>query len=320
MKIYLAPMEGITSYIFRNAHHKYFGGIDKYFTPFLAPNQAHAFMPREKRDVLPEHNEGLYVVPQILTNQAEHFMKAAKELKEMGYEEVNLNLGCPSGTVTAKRRGAGFLSDLEGLDDFLDQIFMELDMKISVKTRLGVEDPEEFYQLLEIYNQFPMEELIIHPRVQKDFYKNQPRMEYFSMAVEESKNPVCYNGNIFSREGYIEWKQQCPKVDLIMIGRGAIANPALSNAIRGESNLSKEDFLHFHDEVCQGYTTWMNGDRNVLFKMKELWYYFGCLFPDGKKQLKKIKKCQNLKAYDAAVKELVDGCQMQPERGFLSAV
>lgn len=319
-KIYLAPMEGITSYIFRNAHHKYFGGIDKYFTPFLAPNQAHAFMPREKRDVLPAHNEGVPVVPQILTNRAEHFIKTAKELKNMGYQEINLNLGCPSGTVVSKNRGSGFLRDLEGLDAFLDEIFEKLDIKISIKTRLGIEDPEEFLPILEIYDQFPLEELIIHPRVQKDFYKYQPRMEMFALAQTQSKHPLCYNGNLFSVAGYQKWQEEWDEVEAIMLGRGAIANPALPIRIKGGKDLTKEDFLKFHDEICSGYQTWMNGDRNVLFKMKELWFYFGSLFPDGKKQLKKIKKSQNLRDYEAAVAALCQQCQMDTERGFLPGV
>ncbi|MEE1312904.1 MAG: tRNA-dihydrouridine synthase family protein [Lachnospiraceae bacterium] len=320
MKIYFAPMEGITSYVFRNAHHKYFGGVDKYFTPFVTPSQAHCFMKREKRDVLPENNEGVPVIPQILTNQAGHFIKTAKELKSMGYEEVNLNLGCPSGTVVAKKRGAGFLADLENLESFLDEIFTKLDIKISVKTRLGIEDPEEFYDILELYNQFPMEELIIHSRIQKDFYKYDPRMEMFDVAVKESKNPLCYNGNLFSVNGYKEWKKKFPNVPCIMLGRGAIANPALPLAIKGKNNLSKEDFLKFHDEVCQQYEGWMQGDKNVLFKMKELWFYYGSLFPEGKKYLKKIKKSQNLKDYHEIVYQLVKQCEMNADRGFLSAV
>lgn len=322
MKLYFAPMEGITSYIFRNAHQTYFGGIDKYFTPFIAPNQAHCFSSREKRDILPEHNEGISVVPQILTNQAEHFIKTARELKHMGYKEVNLNLGCPSGTVTAKKRGAGFLSELEQLDCFLDRIFTDLDMKISIKTRLGVNHPEEFEALLEIYNDYPLEELIIHPRIQKDFYKGLPRDDWYQLAVRESKNTLCYNGNIFSTYQYQKWKQKFPDTKLLMLGRGAIANPALPLAIQNADKansigrLDIDTFLSFHQEICDGYLQWQNGEKNVLFKMKELWFYFGSLYPDANKLLKKIKKAQKLKDYYVAVDELVRTYTPEDEMGF----
>lgn len=316
MKVYFAPMEGITSYIFRNAHHKYFGGVDKYFTPFIAPNQAHCFTSREMRDILPEHNEGLCIVPQILTSKAEHLIRTARELKEMGYEEININLGCPSGTVVAKKRGAGFLSVPDLLDEYLDEIFQTLDMKVSIKTRLGIEDPEEFQELLEIYNQYPMEELIVHPRVQKDFYKGLPRMESFALAMKESKNKLCYNGNLFNQKQYEQWKEAYPAIDAVMIGRGAIANPQLPMYMLEGKRLKKDEFLAFHEEICHGYEEWMNGDRNVLFKMKELWFYFGTIFPDGKKYLKKIKKSQKVKDYMAAVEELVKNCELDERIGF----
>jgi len=316
MKIYFAPMEGITGYIFRNAHRKYFGGIDKYFTPFLAPNQTHCFMPREKRDILPEHNEGIPVIPQILTNQAEHFIKTAKVLKEFGYEEVNLNLGCPSGTVTAKKRGAGFLSEPDALDTFLYRIFAETDTKLSVKTRIGISEPEEFETLLEIYNAYPMEELIIHARLQKDFYKGVPHMDWFDYAVQYSKPKLCYNGNLFSAADYEKWKAAYPEIPSVMLGRGAVADPSLPLQLCGGKRMTKDVFLAFHQEICDGYLTWQCGDRNVLFKMKELWFYFGLLFPDGKKLLKKIKKAQNLKDYFAYVEQLVKQCEMDGQVNF----
>lgn len=311
MKIYFAPMEGVTGYIFRNAHQKYFGGIDKYFMPFLSPNHTNSFSAREKKDMMPENNEGLFVVPQILTNKAEYFIQTANLLKGLGYDEVNLNVGCPSGTVTAKKRGAGFLSELEALDEFLDQIFHTLDMKISVKTRLGVEDPEEFGPLLDIYNDYPMEELIIHPRIREDFYKGKPRLGYFEKAVQESKNKLCYNGNLFTREQYEDWQKQFPGVDTIMLGRGAIANPALPLMIKDETPLDTNAFLHFHREIVDGYLAWNNGDKNVLFKMKELWFYFGQLYPDAKKELKKIKKSQTVKAYLEIAEELIGNHEAQ---------
>ena len=182
MKLYLAPLEGITGWIFRRALHECFGGFDKYFVPFIRPNQMGHFSAREKKDILPDHNEGMYTVPQILTNRPEDFIRTAAKLKEYGYGEINLNLGCPSKTVVTKGRGAGFLAYPDRLDDFLYEVFQKCDIRISVKTRLGMEEPEEFGPILEIYNKYPLEELIIHPRVQKDFYKNTPNMEAFAEA------------------------------------------------------------------------------------------------------------------------------------------
>ena len=198
MRLYLAPLEGITGWIFRSAVHECFGGFDKYFVPFIRPNQMGHFSAREKKDILPEHNEGMYTVPQILTNRPEDFIRTAHKLREYGYEEINLNLGCPSKTVVTKGRGAGFLADPDRLDAFLDEVFEKCAVRISVKTRLGMDEPEEFCYLLEIYNKYPMEELIIHPRVQKDFYKNTPDLKVFAEALAKSRNPVCYNGDIFT--------------------------------------------------------------------------------------------------------------------------
>ena len=212
MEFYFAPLEGITGYLYRNAFEQSYGGVKKYFTPFLTPHTDKSFNTREKNDVLPEHNEGLYVVPQILTNCAEDCIRVARDLQKLGYEEINLNLGCPSGTVVSRGRGAGFLAEPKKLDAFLEQVVSELsDMRISVKTRIGVKEPEEFETLLSVYNRYPLEELIIHPRVREDYYKNKPNWEIFEKALQESKNPVCYNGDIFTMQDYQRLCEQMPE-------------------------------------------------------------------------------------------------------------
>ena len=198
MNLYFAPLEGIGGYIYRNAQADYFEKADKYFSPFLAPNQNRSISPKEYKDIAPEHNEGIYLVPQIMANNAEVFLKAVQELEQLGYQEVNLNLGCPSRTVVTKYRGAGFLAK----PDALEEVYGRINIRLSLKTRLGMEDEDEFEHLLEIYNKFPVTELIIHPRVQTDYYKNKPRMEYFLKALEISKNPVVYNGDIFTGDSY----------------------------------------------------------------------------------------------------------------------
>lgn len=202
MKYYLAPMEGITGYIYRNSYKKFFNNIDKYFTPFIVPNKSTSLKTKELRDISPKNNKGMNIVPQILTNDSEGFIITARKLQQLGYDEINLNLGCPAGTVVSKNRGSGFLAKREEIDIFLDEIFKIDDMKISIKTRIGKDSPEEFYELIKIYNKYPIEELIIHPRTQKDFYGNKPDLDIFKDALSLSRNPICYNGDIFTVSGY----------------------------------------------------------------------------------------------------------------------
>lgn len=323
MDFYFAPMEGITGYIFRNAHHACFPSMDRYYTPFITPKPGKSFTSRELSDVLPEHNEGICVVPQILTNQAEGFLKVADKLKEFGYTRVNLNLGCPSGTVVAKKKGAGFLAYPRELDAFLEQVFEGCGMEISVKTRLGKEDPEEFGPLLEIFNKYPLEKLIIHPRVQTDFYKNTPDLEAFSAAAAQSKNPVCYNGDLFSVEKVRGFTARFPQVDAVMLGRGLLVNPSLAadckNAgMGGERGTPDKEILGaFLERLAEDYSRVLSGERDVLFKMKELWFYLGKLFPEGEKYLKKIRKAQRLLEYRMAVKALLSDCPMQPPQHYI---
>ena len=304
MKIYLAPLEGITNYVYRRALFECFDGFDKYFIPFIRAKQNLNLSGREKKDLLPENNEGMYAVPQILTRKAEDFIRTVELLGEYGYEEVNLNLGCPSKTVVTKGCGAGFLDRPEELERFLDEIFEKCDIRISVKTRLGMEDASGFSELMKIYNKFPMEELIIHPRVQKDFYKNTPDLDRFTEAFATSKNPVCYNGDIFCVDDYRRICERFPELGAVMTGRGTLADPALARELRGGERLTKAEFRKFHDQVYQTYREEVSGDRNVLFKMKELWFYMGPLFTNNKKYLKKIKKSEKCIVYEGAVAEL----------------
>lgn len=305
MKYYFAPLEGISGYIYRNAYEKFFpNNIDKYFTPFIVPNQSKSLKTKELRDVLSENNNGLNIVPQILTNDSKGFIETCKKLKQLGYDEVNLNLGCPSGTVVSKFRGSGFLAKREELDNFLGEIFKIRDMKISIKTRLGVDSADEFYKIMKIYDKYPMEELIIHPRTRQDFYGNKPNMEMFKDALKSSKNTICYNGDIFSVKDYEKFIEECPSVDRIMIGRGSLANPGLINEIKGKGVVDKNILKEFHDEVCMGYKEILSGDINVLFRMKELWSYMIGMFEDSEKVAKKIKKERMLSEYNVIISRL----------------
>ena len=218
-KIYLAPMEGLTTYVFRRAYRKYFGGIDKYFTPFIANRSLSS---RERNEILPEHNTGMRLVPQILTNRADEFLDIAGQLADYGYDTVNLNLGCPSGTVTAKKRGAGFLAYPDELREFLDAVYDKCPIKVSVKTRIGVSDTVEWEQLLRLYAEFPMEELIIHPRLQRELYAGRPHTDAFRCTQERLAVPLCYNGDIVSPESLDALTKQLHPVQAVMIGRGIL--------------------------------------------------------------------------------------------------
>lgn len=304
MKFYLAPMEGITGHIYRNSYEKYFHNIDKYFTPFIVPNQSVSLKTKELKDLLPQNNKGLNIVPQILTNDADGFILTANKLKQLCYEEINLNLGCPAGTVVSKKRGSGFLAYPEELDKFLDEIYKIDNMKISIKTRLGKERADEFYKLIEIYNKYPLEELIIHPRTREDFYGNTPNLEVFKDALKLSKHSICYNGDIFTLNSYNKIINEFPEVNKVMLGRGILANPGLIGEIKNNEFANKEIIKMFHDEIFENYTILLNEDKNAMYRMKELWGYMSHIFTNNKKYYKKIKKAQKAIDYKNAVNSL----------------
>lgn len=306
MNIYFAPLEGITGYIFRNAFNEIYGHIDKYFAPFISPSEKCPLTPREMKDLTPENNHGINLIPQILTCRSEHFIEAAIELKKIGYNEINLNLGCPSGTVCAKGKGAGFLPQTTELQKFLDDIYAYSESegtKISIKTRLGYYSPEEFYDLAEIFNGYPVSELIVHPRIRGDFYKGEPRKEFFAYALEHVKCPLVYNGDIRTLKGYDELcKNFNTKLDPVMIGRGLISNPLLADKLGGsDAGSDPERFRLFHDTLYHEYQKVMSPDINVLYKMKELWSYWAVMFEDNSRDIKKLLKTKKCAEYEDIV-------------------
>lgn len=305
MKIYLAPMEGITGNIFRSNLHKYFGGVDKYFTPFISPCEKGTLSKKVLRDILPENNKGQYLVPQILTNSAEGFITMCRSLEQYGYTEFNLNLGCPSGTVVSKGRGSGFLAYPDELDRFLEEIYKS-DYRISIKTRIGRESPEEFYRLMEIYNKYPVYELIVHPRTRRDMYRNTPNCEMYRYAVDNSIIPLCYNGDIFGIEQYNSLMGRFPQTDKIMIGRGILINPALSLIINKKGCLTKEKLRNFYNGIYRDYEEILPGSTPLMHKLKELLTYMVYSFENSEKISKKIKKSKTIVEFDNAVNELFE--------------
>ena len=308
MKIYFAPLEGVTGHIYRNAYEEFYGKgrIDKYFVPFISPNQTNGFTAREQRDMNPDNNVNMPLAVQIMTNRADLFINAARLLYEKCYTELNLNLGCPSATVVTKGKGAGFLGEKEKLRAFLDEVYEHTPIPVSLKTRLGMRDPMEIVELLELFRQYPVKEWILHARIREDYYKYEPRLDAFEVAAKESPFPLCYNGDIFSVADYESICQRFPQVTSVMLGRGLMANPALIRQIKGGNPCTKEEFLSFHNRISHGYEEIMSGDRNVLFKMKELWAYWESLFIGEEKRIKKIKKANSLAEYHAAVSFLLE--------------
>lgn len=302
-------MEGITGEVYRRAYHTFFEPMNKYFTPFLNPNPKGKFSRQEWNEILPENNAGMYTVPQILTNRSEDFIRLARQLKEFGYEEVNLNLGCPSKTVVNRKRGSGFLFYPDELNRFLAEIFDKLDLKISIKTRSGKYDQDEFQELLDIYNQYPLEELILHPRVQQDYYKNTPDWNTFAYATQNSKNPLVYNGDIFSVKDYKTFHEKFPTTNTIMLGRGVLINPYLPAALKGKTDFNTEKLATFCDYLLQAYIEKSPEEKNAVVKMKELWWYLGKSFENSETYLTQIRKSQTVHEYQMAIELLFRECE-----------
>lgn len=317
MKFYFAPMEGVTGYCFRNAYHAAFPGMDRFYTPFLSANDSFQFTHREERDVAPENNQGLTVIPQIITNDPEMLVWAMLQMAERGYTEVNLNAGCPSGTVVAKGKGAGLLRDPDRLDEFLESTFTLLEregfgpgkgLSLSVKTRIGAWSSEEAEELLRIYNRYPLQELIVHPRVQKEMYRSEVHLDVFQMFTEASKHPLVYNGDIRTPADYQRITAQFPSISAVMIGRGLLMSPALVREIRGGPAASMEELKSFHEALLLNYQREMQSERNTLFKMKEFWNWLGQSFDGSERFLKEIRKADSILRHRAAVRNLLAGC------------
>lgn len=290
MQYALAPMEGVTGAVFRANHHRLFGGVDRYFMPFITPTADPKFTARQLRELAPANNAGLCAVPQLLTKSADDFLWAARALAELGYSEVNLNLGCPSGTVVAKGKGAGFLAHPEALNRFLDAVFAAVPVSISVKTRLGMQDPAEFDRLLSIFNQYPIAMLILHPRVRADFYRGHADQEAFAAALARSRNPVCYNGDLFTAQACMRTAVRFPSAAGLMLGRGLVADPALARKIRGGPPAGRAELQAFHDALYTGYCEAFGNERNAVMRMKELWSYQIHLFAHSEKYGKQLRK------------------------------
>lgn len=282
MDYWFAPMEGLTDRIFRRLHRQYFGGVGRYYMPFLSPT-AHRSLTHREEEALPMAVGG--EVPQLLTRVPEDFLWAARQCRDRGYDEVNLNLGCPSGTVCAKGKGAGMLCKPDELDAFLDTVCATTPLEISVKARIGYANAEEFPRLLEIFNRYPLKVLILHPRLRSQFYSGSVNLEASRLAYRESKNPLCYNGDLKSLADIQRLQQEFPALEQVMLGRGLLRNPGML-CPQGTQREALEAFM---DELFSAYRQRMGG-HNAMFRMKEHWSYLIDLFDGSEKLGKALRK------------------------------
>lgn len=314
-------MEGITNFIFRRVYLKHFGGIDLSYTPFIVANQTYSFKTKEKHELIPYDER---TVPQILSNNPDAFIHVAGYMKDLGYKEVNLNLGCPSPTVSGRGRGAGMLKDIEKLDAFLDRVFSAEGLPaVSVKTRAGVEDPAEVNAIAKLYKKYPFDKIIVHPRLLKDYYKGCVRRDCFRVFYENFEpGKLVFNGDINTAEDAAGIAREFPGVDKIMTGRGLLSDPLLPEKIKaaGADNTSTpadapadapsdapadaaERIFAFLDELWDEYAAYLSGEADVLAKMKELWSYLYRSFDDGDSILKAVRKARTKRDYIRCCRE-----------------
>lgn len=300
MEYYFAPLEGITDRFYRQLHCRYFPGINRYYLPFLSPTMHRALTPRESAELPPANTLSYCAIPQLLTKNSEDFLWMANQCAQLGYTQVNLNLGCPSGTVTAKGKGSGMLRTTDILDSFLYEIYKDPPLPISVKTRIGFQEPQEFPSLMEIFNRYPIHELIIHPRVRAEFYKGPVHMDTFALAVESAKMPLCYNGDLWSKEIVRDISQKFPSVKAMMLGRPLVGDPGMLLPTGTQVSTLEQ----FHDELFQTYVENFGGARNAMFRIKEHWSYLITHFEGSEKLAKRLRKTTDQGEFLAITREI----------------
>ena len=307
MNYYAAPMEGLTDRIWRQAHQRWFGAPEapvRYYAPFLSPPENRVLIKKKMAELEPAANPGVQVIPQLLAKDGELAAWMIGELRRMGYTEVNLNFGCPSGTVTAKGKGSGMLRDPQKLDAFLDAVFSQAGGPVSVKTRLGVARAEEFGEILNVYNKYPLCELTIHPRVMKQLYRGQADREAFAAYLPACTAPVCYNGDVTTAAQLHALEEEFPALSGIMVGRGLIADPALFRRARGGTPATKEELRGYLTDLYHGYTELFGSAGCAISRMKGHWFYLIHCFAGAEKLEKQLKKLREPWEYEVVVNQI----------------
>ena len=306
-----APLDGITRSVFRRVWYRRFGGADRIFVPFFSPTHHHIVTPRDLREITREGAEDLPLVPQVMSRLAPDFLWAAEVLEDLGYTEVNLNLGCPSGTVTAKGKGSGFLARPEELDAFFEEVFSSVRLPVSVKTRLGYQTVEEFPRLLEIFNCYPIACLTIHARVRPEKYKGPLHLDVFEAALRSSKNPVCYNGDLNTVAGVREVESRFPELEAAMIGRGGVADPALFRKLRGGPAATREELQAFTQELYREYQAFYGQVGTAAQRMREVWFYLIHLFADADRLNRDMRRFRTPGEYEAAERAIFQELELR---------
>ncbi len=308
--IYLAPIQGTTDRIYRNLFPLYFKGVDLAIAPFISSSRRRKPEQALLRELHPDKNTGIPTIPQILSSDPDDFIKLAHALYDIGCGTVNWNLGCPFPMVTRKGKGAGLLCYPVKVESFLKKTFASLKPKLSIKLRIGMEYPDEVLKLIPIFNRFPVEELIIHPRTGRQLYEGEVDLDMFGQCLDASKHRIVYNGDIDSAEKYLMLAKRFVRVDRWMIGRGLLRNPFLAEQIKfntGKTYLEKVKIIRtFHDHLLEEYSNILYGPAHILDKMKEIWTYMGSFFDNGKKLQKKIKKTHGLDNYMDVVNKMFE--------------
>ncbi len=305
----LAPLKGVTDVMFRNTYAEFFNGIDWSIAPFLSTPKGPRIKPSFLKDVLPENNRGMPVIPQVMSKCAENFLPLAMALQDLGYDSVNWNLGCPYPMVAKKGRGSGLLKDPEAIDRFLEKTSAVMPGQLSIKMRLGRHRADEIFLLLPILNRYPIKQIIIHPRTGVQMYKGTPDLEVFEQCLKLCQHPVIYNGDIVDREGFDRLQARFPEITTWMIGRAAVADPFFCDSLKGRHWGASEKngiFRAFHDALYARYAERLCGPSHLLNRMKAMWAYFEKSFEKGDKVRKKINKSQKIHQYEKIIRDFFE--------------
>jgi tRNA-dihydrouridine synthase len=308
-KLILAPLQGFTDAAFRQVYPRHFSGFDEALAPFISTMGQARLKPSRIKDVLPENNPILPVVPQILGNVAEDFIFLARYLADMGYTRVNWNLGCPHSKITKKLRGSGLLCRPDLIDAFLEQVIPAIPCALSVKVRLGRKTPDEIFELLPVFDRYPLDEIIVHPRTGVQLYTGTADVDAFERVLARSRHPLVYNGDITDTKGFRALVDRFPEITGFMIGRGVLADPFLPAAIKGEIRDRAKDLERikaFHDDLFTTYDGNFYGPSHIAGRMKGFWSYLAPSFPGGEKRLKQIFKSRNREAYLVQTRRFFD--------------
>ena len=303
-----SPLQGFTDYRFRNAFQHYFGGIDTFYSPYIKLNGKLAIKGSYERDILPENNTTLEVIPQIITNDAEEFLFVANYVQQLGYKELNWNLGCPYPMVAKCGMGSGLIRNTTQIEHILQRVHEETNIIVSMKMRMGYENPTEILDVFPILEQYPIKNIAIHARIGKQLYKGGVDLDSFQKCLDHTKHKIYYNGDITSVEKLRMMQERFPSIDHWMIGRGLISDPFLPSMIKNNTTEYPKNrleiFENFHDTIYHDYDAYLSGPTPIRMKMLGFWEYFSESFSNPQKTFKKIKKAGNSKNYEAAVKEI----------------